>query len=87
MISLEKSEKFQSEYNEWLKKAESIDNMRAKAELDGLLEQMLNEVRKIDRCHISLLVKNGIAEDVNESRKNLLNIRKKIDKILKSVSN
>lgn len=83
MVSLEKSEKFQKEYNEWKSIAESMENMRAKAELEGLLEQLIRTVKKIDIEHNKLITESVIPEFVVDSRSQLFDIRKKIDRVIK----
>jgi len=87
MVSLEKSEKFQKEYNEWKTVAESMENMRAKAELENLLEQLLGIVKKIDIEHAKLATQHIMPDLVGESRQELSNIRSNIHKIIKDYKN
>jgi len=83
MVSLEKSEKFQKEYNEWKAVAESMENMRAKAELYNLLEQLSKMVKKIDVEHVKLATQHTMPDIINDSRQQLFDLRSKIQKIVK----
>lgn len=83
MVSLEKSEKFQKEFNEWKIIAESIENMRAKAELENLLEQLSRIVKRIDTEHVKLATQHTMPDIINDSRQELFNLRSKIQKIVK----
>jgi len=83
MVSLEKSEKFQKEFNEWKIIAESMENMRAKAELENLLEQLGKMVKKIDIEHVKLATQHIMPDVVGESRQEIFNVRNKIQRIIK----
>jgi len=82
MVSLEKSEKFQNEYNEYRKKIDALDNMRVKAELEGLLEKLIAEIRNIDRQHQLLVNRNTLADITADSKHKVVDIRRKIAKLL-----
>jgi len=82
MFSLEKSQRFQQEYQDFLSRTEKVDNLRVRGELDNLLQQLLRQVRIIDMEHKNVMSKTGIADTVSESRTKLASIRKKIVKFL-----
>mgnify|MGYP001548914685 CR=1 FL=1 len=83
MISLEKSKKFQDEYNGYLEKTKKVKTMRVRAELDQLLKQLLLQVKEIDKQHQQLAVKNTLSDSANISKIKLSETRKKIQKLLK----
>lgn len=82
MISLEKSEKFQNEYNGYIKRINLVETIRVKAELQGLLEKLIVEVRNIDRQHQQLVDRNTLPDSVSDSKNKVIEIRKKILKLL-----
>ena len=82
MFSLEKSQRFQQEYQDFLSRTEKVDNLRVRGELDNLLQQLLRQVRIIDMEHKNVMSKTGIADTVSDSRTKLASIRKKIAKFL-----
>lgn len=82
MFSLEKSQRFQQEYQDFLSRTEKVDNLRVRGELDNLLQQLLRQVRIIDMEHKNVMSKTGIADTVSDSRTKLASIRKKITKFL-----
>ena len=87
MFSLEKSERFQKEYTDFSHRAEKVENMRVRGELDTLLKQLLAQVRIIDMEHKNVMSKTGIADTVSDSRTKLSSIRKKITKYLEDYEN
>jgi|AACY02.3.fsa_nt_gi hypothetical protein len=87
MFSLEKSERFQKEYTDFSSRAEKVENMRVRGELDTLLKQLLAQVRIIDMEHKNVMSKTGIADTVSDSRTKLATIRKKITKYLEDYEN
>lgn len=82
MISLEKSEKFQTEYKGYMKKIESIDNMRVKSELQGLMEKLITEVRSIDKQHYQLINTHTLPDITEDSKQRLIETRRKIAKLI-----
>ena len=87
MFSLEKSERFKKEYTDFSSRAEKVENMRVRGELDTLLKQLLAQVRIIDMEHKNVMSKTGIADTVSDSRTKLASIRKKITKYLEDYEN
>lgn len=83
MVSLEKSEKFQKEFQQYLKSIDEIVDLKTKAKLQQLSQDLLSEVRSLDREHSKLLVKGTLTEYVDHSRTKIINIRKQLDKIIK----
>jgi len=82
MFSLEKSQRFQQEYQDFQSRTEKVDNLRVRGELDNLLQQLIRQVRIIDMEHKNVMSKTGIADTVSDSRTKLASIRKKIAKFL-----
>ena len=83
MISLEKSERFQNEFNEWTIKTAQVTNQKAKAQLENLLVELQRSVRKIDSTHNKIFTEHVFSDTVTDSRRDLLNLRQKIFKLLK----
>lgn len=87
MFSLEKSQRFQQEYQDFLSRTEKVDNLRVRGELDNLLQQLIRQVRIIDMEHKNVMSKVGIGDAVSDSRTKLASIRKKIAKFLEDYEN
>lgn len=82
MVSLEKSEKFQNEFNDYRKRTDAVETMRVKADLEGLLEKLVAEIRNIDRQHQNLINRNTLPDIVDDSKNKVVDIRRKIKKLL-----
>lgn len=80
--TLEKSEKFQNEYNLFKEKIENIDNDKIKNDLNILLTKLLSEVRAIDNQHRSIYERRYQPSMTDDSRSKIIEIRKKISKTL-----
>lgn len=85
MISLEKSERFQQEYNRYQTYLEKIENPKLKAEFELLLKSLTQEVKKINEQHQQLSMRNTLSDVVHDSRNRLSDVRKKLEKIIKDV--
>jgi len=86
MISLEKSERFKKELENYQSYVEVIENPKVKAEYDKLLKSLVLEVKKINEQHMQLSLRNTLPDVVSDSRGRVTEIRKKLDKIIKSVN-
>jgi len=82
MVSLEKSEKFQKDLVNFNERIEAVSDLRVRGELDKLIQDLINEVRKLDNSHRNVISKTAIPDAVTDSRQNLLHIRQKITKYL-----
>lgn len=73
-MELIKSERFLEEYNSWNDKILIINHTEKKQEMQKLLQQLVNEIRKIDQFQIN--INQGLIAD---SRQNIIELRKKIN--------
>lgn len=80
--TLENSEKFKTEFNNFKSKISQITNDSVKKDLNEKLTQLLREVRFIDTQHQELLMRKEIPSMVPDSRSKLAEIRKYIIKKL-----
>lgn len=81
-MQLIKHPRFQQEYKQWSDKINQISEEKTKLELTRLLTQLVNEVRKIDSHHNEMLGRTSLDMTINETRKNISDLRKKIHKKL-----
>lgn len=79
---LEQNERFVKEFNEFNEKISKITNERLKSELVDLLNQLLFEVRKIDRQHHDAMLGIKLPTAVKENRDVITNLRKQIHRRL-----
>jgi len=79
---LEQNERFVKEFNDFNEKISKITNERLKSELIDLLNQLLFEVRKIDRQHQDAMLGIKLPTAVKENRDVITNLRKQIHRRL-----
>lgn len=77
------SERFQKEYAEFSRILNEIDDNETKKRLDNLLNSLVREVRAIDSKHEELLMSNKLPTAIEDSKTNLLETRKKIDRLIR----
>lgn len=80
--TLENSQKFKTEFDNFKSKISQISNDALKKDLNDKLTQLLREVRFIDMQHQELFTKKEIPSMVTDSRNKLAEIRKYIIKKL-----
>lgn len=78
------SEKFKSEYNNFVTRIEKVTDDARRRELDLSLKQLVNQIQKIDNYHQNLIFTHKLPESIEGERKEIANIRKKIIKLLDS---
>jgi hypothetical protein len=86
-MQLANSERFKNEYNSFKEKINTIQNETAKKQLIGLLNQLVAEVRAIDRQHEDLSISFKLSNNTTDHRSNLTDIRKKIIAMLENFKN
>jgi len=82
MFKLIKTEKFINEYNQWHSRIVKIENNTARESLVTLLQELVNEVKKLDSKHQDLFTTYRIPTNVEENKTKIAEIRKKIEKKL-----
>jgi hypothetical protein len=76
-MELMKSTRFLEEYNSWNDKISAINDTVKKQEMQTILRQLVNEIKKIDQFQIN--INQGLIADSNsDSRQNITELRKKI---------
>jgi CCR4-NOT transcriptional regulation complex NOT5 subunit len=85
VLTLLKSERFQKEYKEFFDKINTIENEDLKNQLSRLLDDLVNEVKKLDSQHldISSLITRP---DVGDAKITILELRKTIARRLEEYS-
>ena len=78
MLNLEKSENFQKEYNAFNEKISAISNELVRLELQGMLQNLLKEVKYIDQQHQDLSLNNRLPSGAIDTRQNIVLIRKQL---------
>jgi hypothetical protein len=83
-MELMKSTRFLEEYNSWNDKILAINDTIKKQEMQTLLKQLVNEIKKIDQFQININ-KGSIADSHADSRQSITELRKKINLKLKEL--
>jgi uncharacterized protein YdcH (DUF465 family) len=77
-MELMKSTRFLEEYNSWNDKISAINDTVKKQEMQTLLKQLVNEIKKIDQFQMNIN-RQLVDSTVTESRQNITELRKKIN--------
>jgi hypothetical protein len=77
-MELMKSTRFLEEYNSWNDKISAINDTIKKQEMQSLLKQLVNEIKKIDQLQMNLN-QQLVADSHADSRQNITELRKKIN--------
>lgn len=78
MLNLEKSENFQTEYKMFNDKISAISNESVRLELQGMLQNLLKEIRYLDQQHQDLSLNNRLPAGAIDTRQNITLIRKNL---------
>jgi hypothetical protein len=78
MLNLEKSENFQKEYNMFNEKISAVSTESVKLELQGMLQNLLKEVKYLDQQHQDLSLNNRLPSAAIDTRQNIVLIRKNL---------
>lgn len=77
--------RFQKEYKEFSEKISRITEESAKVEMNKLLQNLVNEVKNIDRKHQDLVMGGRLTADtMGDYRNSLISIRQQIAKKIQS---
>jgi secreted Zn-dependent insulinase-like peptidase len=82
---LQKSNRFQQDYQRYLDKIQQIPEGEFKQEANGLLNKLVVEVKKLDSMHIEMVITKQMPSIGSDMRQNILSIRQKLDNKLKNV--
>ena len=83
MLELIKSQRFQTEYQEYYNKIEKINNSDIKNQAINLLKTLANEVKKLDNQHQEMFSGNQVPMGLGDARSGIISIRKKLDTLVK----
>jgi hypothetical protein len=83
VLELIKSQRFQTEYQNYQAKIETITNSDIKNQAAGILKNLVNEVKKLDSQHQEMFSGNQIPMGLSDVRSGIVSIRKKLDTLLK----
>ena len=81
---LQKSNRFQQDYQRYLDKIQRIPEGEFKQEANGLLNKLVAEVKKLDSMHIEMVITKQMPSIGSDMRQNILSIRQKLDNKLKN---
>lgn len=73
--TLENSEKFKTEFNNFRERISQITNETVKKELNGKLTELLREVRSTDQQHMNMFTSKELSTMIPESRSKLAEVR------------
>ena len=73
--TLENSEKFKTEFNNFRERISQITNESVKKDLNGKLTELLREVRSIDQQHMNMFTSKELSTMIPESRSKLAEVR------------
>jgi hypothetical protein len=76
--TLENSERFKTEFNDWKSRIDKITNERVRGELNNKMTQLLREVRAVDQQHRDVLMAKQLPNMISDSRNTLSEIRQSI---------
>ena len=76
------SPKFREEYQKISDYIETIEDQNKKTEMKRLLQELISNVKKIDINHSDIVISGRLSDDTSETRQKILEIRKKIFKII-----
>jgi hypothetical protein len=82
---LQKSNRFQQDYQRYLDKIQQIPEGEFKQEANGLLNKLVVEVKKLDSMHIEMVITKQMPSIGSDMRQNILSIRQKLDNKLKNI--
>jgi len=73
--TLENSEKFKTEFNNFRERISQITNEQVKTDLNKKLTELLREVRAIDQQHVNMFMSKELPTMIPESRSKLAEVR------------
>lgn len=85
-MQLIKNPRFLSEYKRWTETAEKVTDPKLKNELKQLLNQLVQEVKSIDRQHEDLILSPKLPTSTDDHRISLREIRRKISQKISEIS-
>jgi hypothetical protein len=87
MLELIKSSRFQEEYKTYRTKIDTITDTNIRSQAETLLNNLVNEVRKIDKQHQEMFSGNQVPMALGDVRTGVISLRKKLDTLLKDWAN
>jgi hypothetical protein len=82
---LEKSGRFQQDYERYLEKIQKIPEGKFKQEVSHLLSKLVAEIKKLDNMHMEMIYTRQMPSMGSDMKQDILALRKKLDSKLKSL--
>jgi hypothetical protein len=82
MLEIIKSQRFQSEYQDFKDKIEKIASGEMRNQAEQLLKTLVNEVKKLDIQHQDMFSGNLIPTGISDTRGDVTAARKKLNTLL-----
>lgn len=82
MLSIYKSERFQTEFADWKKQTESITDLKFKSEVEKLLANLESSVKKLDFQITEAIINKQMKSFDNEGKDAIQQLRRAISKKL-----
>lgn len=76
--TIENSDKFKTDYNNFKSRIACVTNENIKTELLGMLTQLLREVRAIDSQHMEIVTRKELPSFVTDTRSKITEVRKSL---------
>lgn len=70
--------RFLNEYKQWSSQIDKVKDEKIKKDLEDMLKKLVEMVRTIDLQHQEIVVLHRMPDSLNESKGDLISIRKKI---------
>lgn len=80
--TLENSERFKKDYNQFRERIAKVTNERVKSECNDLLTSLLKEVRTVDNHHQDIFLSKQLPNNVEDTRNKITEIRKSLHRRL-----
>ena len=84
---IERSDRFQAEYKMFQDRINAVEDENYRAELAGLLKDLLLSVRALDDQHIEITANQKFPVMINDLRDKVADIRKSLTKKLSAYAN
>jgi len=82
-MSILKSERFQNDKRQWEEMIEGLTNPTTKNETQRMLTELIQAIKKLDSNHGIASIGGELASRVEDSKNDILSLRKKLDSRLK----
>lgn len=85
MLVLSEEPRFQKDVRDFHERIQNVPDEAEKAQCNGLLEKLINVVKKLDEVHANLAYDAKAMTQATEQRQDIAVVRKMLDKRLKDL--